>query len=200
MPDLFHVIDRLGDTHHDVISLGNYQKNLILHELTEKTKEAPFYFENSLFSSAENNMGMMMTAEFIKQHIMSNGDDFCLYDDYNWDYSLMHLSSEIETKPWRVLSPTLSRLQHMGIRTCGTHVTKHGECDVESILKSFEFEISKLKDNLFPETFVPNIKQKTMLKKLPYRSGGWGDQRDILLCLAIKNSPADINLLPIIAI
>ena len=40
-------------------------------------------------------MGMVLTYEFITRLVLDYQKDFCLYDDYNWDYTLMHISTEV---------------------------------------------------------------------------------------------------------
>ena len=44
--------------------------------------------------------------------VISMSDDFCLYDDYNWDWTLMHLSAEIikptTTRAWKVALPAMA--------------------------------------------------------------------------------------------
>ena len=36
-----------------------------------------------------------------------------------------------------------------------------------------------------------------MTAKQPFRSGGWGDPRDFLLCFQIADNPDDIKLYPL---
>ena len=49
-------------------------------------------------------MAMVVTSEWVEKVTGDLVDDFCLYDDYNWDWTLAHLSNEIikpaTTKAW----------------------------------------------------------------------------------------------------
>ena len=79
------------------------------------------------WTSTQHNMGMVVDHAWVDK-VISMSDDFCLYDDYNWDWTLMHLSGEIikpaTTRAWKVALPAMPRSQHMGITGCGTHFQK----------------------------------------------------------------------------
>ena len=79
-----------------LIVLGNYKSNLKLDEMLTKDESAGWTFGTSIYSSSENNMGMVFNKQIIKKLFNNFKNDFCFYDDYNWDYTLMHISNEIE--------------------------------------------------------------------------------------------------------
>ena len=86
-------------------------------------------------------MGMVVDHAWVDR-VISMSDDFCLYDDYNWDWTLMHLSAEIikpaTTRAWKVALPAMARSQHMGITGCGTHFQK-GKIGLTIFARSFYF-------------------------------------------------------------
>ena len=90
--------------------------------------------------------------------------------------------------------PTLPRSQHMGITGCGVHFTKGG-CNFESIKAMFEKDQGLLQQSgkMFPQTltFAPLTKKKSSPIT---RNGGWGDLRDILLCLEYSKNALDIDM------
>ena len=40
--------------------------------------------------------------------------DFCTYDDYNWDWTLNSLGSKCFKKSWKVLKMVAARVSHIG--------------------------------------------------------------------------------------
>ena len=60
-------------------------------------------------------MGLVFTTQFVNQLINQHGVDFCLYDDYNWDFTLMHISSELAKPPWLVVTPSLRESVVIGL-------------------------------------------------------------------------------------
>ena len=155
-------------------------------------------YDHAYFSSSENNMGLVFTTQFVNQLINQHGVDFCLYDDYNWDFTLMHISSELAKPPWLVVTPSLSRLQHLGVKTCGTHIVdkKAIECDVNAIETQFNADLAAIDKQLNPAAFVEVKRPKRLFAKKPFRSGGWGDPRDLKLCLdMIHNDYVNLTLI-----
>ena len=51
-------------------------------------------------------MAMVVSSKWVEKLTTDLADDFCLYDDYNWDWTLAHLSNEIikpaTTRAWSV--------------------------------------------------------------------------------------------------
>ena len=198
LPDILNTLELLSKNKHDFVSLGNYVNNLNLTAHLTKFPNSSFTFDHSYFSSSENNMGLTFSSDFI-QKILSFGVDFCLYDDYNWDFSLMHLSTEISKPPWLVVSPLLSRVQHLGVKTCGTHITDKGatECRVDEIRQQFQNDMKSqnITRSLFPSKMVETSKPKKLVTRRPFRSGGWGDPRDIKLCLSFIEGETNLETL-----
>ena len=89
-------------------------------------------------------MGMVVDHAWVDK-VISMSDDFCLYDDYNWDWTLMHLSAEIikpaTTRAWKVALPAMARSQHMGITGCGTHFQKGKICPPIFVRCKYLFQV-----------------------------------------------------------
>lgn len=146
----------------------------------------------SQWSSTSHNMAMVVTSEWVDKVTGDLVDDFCLYDDYNWDWTLAHLSNEIikpaTTKAWSVagnfcsnftffinmIVPSMARSQHLGITGCGVHFQKGG-CDFTAIHDLFEKDRSSLQGQLFPAQMTARaVKPRTTVV---VQNGGWGDLR-----------------------
>ena len=67
------------------------------------------------------------------------GKEFCTFDDYNWDWTMGHLTA---TKAIAPLSLTASfpRAEHMG--KCGTHA-HNGACEISEEDKRHFLEVNK---------------------------------------------------------
>ena len=89
-------------------------------------------------------MGMVVDHAWVDK-VISMSDDFCLYDDYNWDWTLMHLSAEIikpaTTRAWKGALPAMARSQHMGITGCGTHFQKGKICPPIFVRCKYLFQV-----------------------------------------------------------
>ena len=154
-------------------------------------------------------MAMVASKKWVDD-LIKLSDDFCIYDDYNWDWTLMHLSAQVikpkTSKPWKVALPALARSQHMGITGCGTHFQKGnskldshskisiGSCDFGNIKTMFEADQSKLKslNKLFPTEMTALVQKPKQLAVV--HNGGWGDLRDIFMCRSITQNALHIDM------
>ncbi|KAL5962083.1 Alpha-16-mannosyl-glycoprotein 2-beta-N-acetylglucosaminyltransferase [Taenia solium] len=114
--------------------------------------------------------------------------DFCIYDDYNWDWSLYFIDRVCDSEKLRVLHfKNCGRVFHTG--SCGLH-TKGNECDnIEASVAQLMERIARGgggDDGLFPATLLVTMDPVQRLLVPP--NGGWGDARDRALCLAIVNN------------
>jgi len=129
--------------------------------------------------SAKHNMGMAFTrTEWNK--MLSCSSQFCQYDDYNWDWSLQHVSLSCMKEKLKVMLIKGPRVFHIG--ECGVH-HKKSNCDSNVIMRKVEKIIKSAKAYLFPKSLSiskPTLKKKLKLKKA---NGGWGDKRDHELCM-----------------
>ena len=86
----------------------------------------------------------------------------------------------------------------MGVKTCGTHIVdkKAIECDVNAIETQFNADLAAIDKQLNPAAFVEVKRPKRLFAKKPFRSGGWGDPRDLKLCLdMIHNDYVNLTLI-----
>jgi alpha-1,6-mannosyl-glycoprotein beta-1,2-N-acetylglucosaminyltransferase len=83
-----------------------------------------------------NNIGLSFNRT-LWQQILDNISDFCDFNDYNWDNSLIHMS---QLK--RIAEPSftvgLTRVYHIGV--CGMH-KKSGQCDPTELIKEYDSKI-----------------------------------------------------------
>lgn len=126
--------------------------------------------------STKHNIGMGISREMYYK-LMGCNDVYCSYDDYNWDWTLQHLSGNCISKPIKVLVAQGSRVMHTG--DCGLH--QKDNCRPEWAMQQVEESLKKAKDDLFPASITLTTAEVPEHK--PHmKNGGWGDIRDHSLC------------------
>jgi len=128
--------------------------------------------------SSKHNMGMAFTRNtWVKMKRCSN--QFCEYDDYNWDWSLQHVSLNFMKEKLQVMMVKGPRVFHIG--ECGVH-HKKSDCDSNLVMEKVKNILKTANTFLFPAKLSVGrmgLKKKVKLKK---GNGGWGDKRDHELC------------------
>ena len=72
-----------------------------------------FQVDMTTWESAKHNMGMAFT-RVLWRKIHGCREYFCNYDDYNWDWSLQHMSKQCFQKKLEVLLVKGPRVFHIG--------------------------------------------------------------------------------------
>lgn len=107
-----------------------------------------------------------MFANFLK-----NSRIFCTYDDYNWDWSIVHMQ-ELKKLPRIILSPSKIQAKHIGVEG-GMH-------------KMSPHKMKEVKSADFPADFHPRIALETHElepPRLQKNFGGWSHPRDHEHCM-----------------
>ncbi|XP_028677354.1 alpha-1,6-mannosyl-glycoprotein 2-beta-N-acetylglucosaminyltransferase [Erpetoichthys calabaricus] len=177
-PDFYYVLNKMWSLQKeqcpdcDVLSLGSYS----LAGFPSKLDKA----EVKTWKSTEHNMGMAMTRDTY-QNLIKCTDTFCTYDDYNWDWSLQHLTVTCLPYFWKVMVAEAPRIFHAG--DCGMHHKK--ACMPSSQKSKIESILQNDQNHMFPETLTLN---KLPMSKIAPRvkNGGWGDIRDHELCKSYR--------------
>eukprot|EP00111_Clytia_hemisphaerica_P016308 TCONS_00048294-protein len=126
--------------------------------------------------SSQHNMGMAMYRNTWND-LKKCSEKFCAYDDYNWDWTLMHLSKHCLRKQLFVLLYEVPRIFHVG--DCGLHHKK--KCSsTKDTLNKIKGILERNKDYLYSDRIEPYDKHATLTLK---PNGGWGDSRDHELCM-----------------
>ncbi|KRY77248.1 Alpha-1,6-mannosyl-glycoprotein 2-beta-N-acetylglucosaminyltransferase, partial [Trichinella pseudospiralis] len=157
--------------HCQVITLGSYSQ-------LNKLNSQPNALNVMLWFSSHHNMGMAVNRSTWNA-IRSCGSNFCKYDDYNWDWSLLHVSRQCMNPPLSTIVVATPRVFHIG--DCGIH-HKGRLCTADSSANMVVTRLRDLKPQLFPENFFLKLSNRRS-PKLPAEYGGWGDKRDHQLCL-----------------
>lgn len=140
--------------------------------------------------SSRHNMGMAFTAG-LWQEIKRCAQEFCNFDDYNWDWTLQHLSHRCITNQIKVLKMKATRVFHMG--DCGVH-HKGKNCKPEEKRDAVQQIIDRNKQHLFPNVISIGSYSGIKLRD-PKPNGGWGDLRDRQLCISfINNSTSKLHV------
>jgi len=138
------------------------------------------------WESAKHNMGMAFT-RVLWRKIHGCREYFCNYDDYNWDWSLQHMSKQCFQTKLEVLLVKGPRVFHIG--ECGVHHKKK-YCDTNKVTKKVKDILVKAKSYLYPTelSLAKVVPKRTKKQKNQKGNGGWGDHRDRALCMNMANS------------
>ncbi|XP_026554576.1 alpha-1,6-mannosyl-glycoprotein 2-beta-N-acetylglucosaminyltransferase [Pseudonaja textilis] len=180
-PDFYHVLQRLWALRQrdcpecQLLSLGTYAT--VRGSFAGRADKV----ELKTWKSTEHNMGMVLARDTYQQLIACT-DAFCTYDDYNWDWTLQHLTVGCLPHFWKVLVPEIPRIFHTG--DCGMHHKKSCQPSVQSA--KIDSLLSSNQQYLFPETLTIS-KRYSMTPLSPHvKNGGWGDIRDHELCKSYR--------------
>ncbi|XP_040576144.1 alpha-1,6-mannosyl-glycoprotein 2-beta-N-acetylglucosaminyltransferase isoform X2 [Lepeophtheirus salmonis] len=162
----------------DIISLGTYLK-------TYNFEKDGHQVESTQWMSVKHNMGMAFTKELWRK-VMGCKSSFCNFDDYNWDWSLQHVSLSCLPEGIFVMLMKGPRVFHIG--ECGVH-HKKSNCQAASVVKKVNDILSKAKKYLYPKKLkvIPG-NRKSKNSKIRKGNGGWGDLRDQKLCLDLSST------------
>ncbi|GAA6233897.1 alpha-1,6-mannosyl-glycoprotein 2-beta-N-acetylglucosaminyltransferase-like [Lates japonicus] len=175
LPDFFHFYKAMIEFRKsscpdcDMLALGNH------NDLTDFTRLSNKVLTTG-WMSTKHNIGMGISRE-VYYKLMGCSKEFCTYDDYNWDWTLQHLSGTCIPKPLKVLVAQGSRVLHTG--DCGLHQKEN--CRPEWASKRVDEGLQMAKDALFPPSLALNGAEPVE-HKAHMKNGGWGDVRDHVLC------------------
>jgi len=172
LPDVLHVMDlTVAAAERDcpeckAISLGNYEPNTDYKVQSGNARAGGWH-------SSKHNIGMVVTRKYYDV-IAGASDEFCEYDDYNWDWTLQ----AVIPQPFTGVSLEASRVLHLG--TCkGTHIKGGSKnCDAGEQARQAVEKVDL--GSLFPGEI--KVRRTNQQVGKPFLNGGWGDVRDHELC------------------
>lgn len=176
LPDFYHFYKSMMEFRKkscpncDLLALGNH--NGLTNAFASTSNEVV----TTGWMSTKHNLGMAMSRE-VYYKLMGCSNEFCTYDDYNWDWTLQHLSGTCISNPLKVLSAKASRVLHTG--DCGLHQKEN--CRPELASQKVEEGLQMIKSSLFPPPLILTAAE-TVEHKEHMKNGGWGDVRDHMLC------------------
>ncbi|XP_058129809.1 alpha-1,6-mannosyl-glycoprotein 2-beta-N-acetylglucosaminyltransferase [Anopheles ziemanni] len=154
-------------------SQWGYQVLPTLYSIYQKVEVTPWV-------SSKHNMGMTFNRT-TWYDIVRCARHFCEYDDYNWDWSLQHVSQQCLKQKLHVMVVKGPRVFHIG--ECGVH-HKKSNCESNQVISKVQkvLKAARGSQQLFPRSI--SLTQTSLVKKTKLRkgNGGWGDQRDHQLC------------------
>nr|XP_049462941.1 alpha-1,6-mannosyl-glycoprotein 2-beta-N-acetylglucosaminyltransferase isoform X4 [Anopheles coluzzii] len=157
----------------NILSLGTYLKTFNYYTYNKKVEVTPWI-------SSKHNMGMTFNRTTWYE-IVRCARHFCEYDDYNWDWSLQHVSQQCLKQKLHVMVVKGPRVFHIG--ECGVH-HKKSNCESNQVISKVQqvLKVARGAQQLFPRSI--SLTQTSVIKKTKLRkgNGGWGDQRDHQLC------------------
>ena len=167
----------------DLISLGNYEKKQVGNIQTWKNVQ--YQYDVQTFFASSHNMGMSLNRKTFDK-IYNCRKSFCIYDDYNWDWTLQNMISSC-MKEFKTLVAVAPRVFHLG--ACvgpegGTHVGKiKTACDLEAIKNKFNKYAEGIPSEIADDVVFKPRKLTDPKRKAQKANGGWGDPRDHALCM-----------------
>ncbi|GAB6024931.1 Alpha-1,6-mannosyl-glycoprotein 2-beta-N-acetylglucosaminyltransferase [Chamberlinius hualienensis] len=187
VPDVLHVLGLLGVAQQqhcsqcNVLSLGTYLKSVNFGVDSSRIEIWPWI-------ASKHNMGMVLKRSTWDQ-IRTCSEKFCKFDDYNWDWSLQHISANCLKNKLQVLMVKAPRVFHIG--ECGVH-HKDKNCSVNQMISKVRKLMTSAKKHMFPSklTLTRTSQRATKSQK---GNGGWGDVRDHWLCLHLLNETSVLS-------
>ena len=158
---------------YDILSLGTHATKL--SRIKDNFMKVGFTYWNQ----GKHNMGMAFD-RILWDKIKSCKQAFCNFDDYNWDFSLLHVSTACLEVKLRVMFLKGPRIFHMG--KCGFHNKKDDECNTEEVVRKIVSKLEELQPLLYPKSLSFEDFKSTKIRD-PKGFGGWGDKRDQELCM-----------------
>ncbi|XP_068220359.1 alpha-1,6-mannosyl-glycoprotein 2-beta-N-acetylglucosaminyltransferase-like isoform X2 [Palaemon carinicauda] len=126
-----------------LITLGNYLKNYNFQTDASKV-------EVTQWVSSKHNMGFAFNHSVWLQ-IKTCSAEFCNHDDYNWDWSLQHVSFSCLEQKLHTLVLRAPRVFHIG--ECGVHHKKK-DCSSRTVLNKVHRALQNSQRTLFPHRLV----------------------------------------------
>ncbi|XP_058467412.1 alpha-1,6-mannosyl-glycoprotein 2-beta-N-acetylglucosaminyltransferase isoform X3 [Malaya genurostris] len=177
--DFLYILELMQQKSHElcpkcnILSLGTYLKTFNYYTYNKKVEVTPWI-------SSKHNMGMAFNRSTWHE-ITRCARHFCEYDDYNWDWSLQHVSQQCLKQKLHVMVVKGPRVFHIG--ECGVH-HKKSNCESNQVISKVQqvLRVASRSRQLYPKSIslmVASVIKKTKLRK---GNGGWGDQRDHQLC------------------
>ncbi|XP_044740809.1 alpha-1,6-mannosyl-glycoprotein 2-beta-N-acetylglucosaminyltransferase [Chrysoperla carnea] len=176
--DFIHVLQLMEKTGKqrcakcNIISLGTYLKTYNYYGDAKKVEVTPWI-------SSKHNMGMAFNRSTWSE-IGKCARYFCKYDDYNWDWSLQHISQSCLVSKLHAMVVRGPRVFHIG--ECGVHHKKKN-CESTAVISKVQQVLKAASRHLYPNHLVLTFTTNTKKTKLRKGNGGWGDKRDHMLCM-----------------
>ncbi|KAM4772285.1 alpha-1,6-mannosyl-glycoprotein 2-beta-N-acetylglucosaminyltransferase-like [Rhinophrynus dorsalis] len=142
----------------------------------------PQHVEVSGWVAPKHRSAVAVSRELYYQ-LMGCMAEFCTYDDYNWDWSLQHLSATCLAHPLKVLSTRLPRVLNLPPTAEDGMCGRTGPCpSTDAASQSLREKVRELSGRLFPKTLTVSSRQQEVRNPPQTVNGGWGDIRDHALC------------------
>ncbi|XP_069701415.1 alpha-1,6-mannosyl-glycoprotein 2-beta-N-acetylglucosaminyltransferase isoform X2 [Periplaneta americana] len=176
--DFIHVLRLMERTCHtscdrcNILSLGTYLKTYNYYGDSKKAEVTPWI-------SSKHNMGMAFNRS-TWQDIRHCAEFFCTYDDYNWDWSLQHISQGCLNHKLYAMVMKGPRVFHIG--ECGVH-HKKANCESTAVISKVQQVLKYASKHLYPNYLTLTVTNTNKKQKLRKGNGGWGDLRDHQLCI-----------------
>lgn len=208
--DFIHVLKLMEKTRKasceqcNVLSLGTYLKTYNYYGDAKRAEVTPWV-------SSKHNMGMAFD-RITWAEIRRCAEFFCTYDDYNWDWSLQHISQPAQhPQPsvpkqgsagggclgpsHRLIAMVMKGPRVFHIGECGVHHKKNN-CEPTAVIQKVQQVVKQASKHFFPSHLTliftgganggggGGASGKNGKQQKPRKgNGGWGDRRDHQLCI-----------------
>lgn len=176
-PDVLHVLKLMLKKRKEdcakcsILCMGTYMKSFNYITFGRHVEQVKWH-------SSKHNMGMVFERDLWFK-IKNCTRAFCKFDDYNWDWSLQHISSTCLPSPLLAMVSVAPRVFHIG--ECGVH-HKGKDCSSTQAVQKVLNVLKQSEQFLFPSKLILRQGHPRPMKP-PKGNGGWGDKRDHDLCM-----------------
>jgi alpha-1,6-mannosyl-glycoprotein beta-1,2-N-acetylglucosaminyltransferase len=129
--------------------------------------------------------GPMTMSRVVFEKVRQHAKEFCHFDDYNWDWSVVHLQG-LGLLPHTMLFPSRSQVRHIGT-TEGMHIEKDEEDggDRDYVPERRKKDLETLDTHFKGTKFYGHVHINREERK---GYGGWGHPKDQAHCMKMLES------------
>lgn len=126
--------------------------------------------------------GPMTLSRPVFAKIVAHAEEYCKFDDYNWDWTMIHLQGQ-GYLPHTLLMPSRQLAMHIGTKE-GMHAEQYQLVDMpDDIKKEFDRQRERLTTDFVGDKFAGDPKIEKIFHPRGY--GGWGHPADHEHCLQV---------------
>jgi len=146
-------------------------------------KVEPFWYDGDSWYADIFHSGPMSMNREVFAKLQAHAEDYCKFDDYNWDWSLVHVQGQ-EYLPHTLLMPSRSLARHIGIKE-GMHVDQASKVGANfgGLFPEFSTHREELDTHFVGTKFGGNPVVELETHNAGY--GGWGHPADHGHCMKV---------------
>jgi hypothetical protein len=144
----------------------------------------PYYKKATWYVEAFKSGPMTMNRDMFKK-LQQHAKEYCTFDDYNWDWSIVHLQRK-KLLPRALLMPSKVLAKHIGVKE-GMHTNKSFGKDFSDLFPNYAPRREQLTTHFAEYRFTGNTAAALHTEFNP-GYGGWGHPKDHEHCMKVLQS------------